>query len=215
MNSESSPGEATAQATHSAEALSEAICQARKDAQSVADVANRIVARWKQHAPDQDDGIIDEIQASLRRFQSIAVHVNALLDDREEQQREADRQRASDFQRLQRRLTDTQAALRHSSAASVALQTVHRLLRQQARQVTDFTRVGMLDDAQYQAQYDAAWFDFMASQRLSPAAAVERALRDVNDEPLPSFARPTVSRSADLSGTGGDRRNTAAARRQR
>lgn len=201
MRSKSSPGEASADATH-AGALSEAVRRAHEDARSVVNAAHGIVTRAGQGQQAAGlDGEIDALRASVGRFEDATLALGVLLNAQQEQQR----QHVVNLQRLKQRLTDTQTALRYSSAALVALETVHRLLRRQAEQVSDFTRISMLDSGRYQATHTAAWFEFIASGRLSPAVEVEQSLRDVGDEPLPPFTGLIPFNSADLSGIGGEK----------
>lgn len=106
--------------------------------------------------------------------------------------RHADQQRAADHLRVRERLYRTQEALRYANASAEALRQVDRLLRQEVLKVCDSIQIPMLREDVRSKHFDAVWFKFIESGRLSASVDCERALRDASDEPLSLITTPTA-----------------------
>jgi len=200
MSMEETLGQAAAGADPTA-ALSNAVRRVRQAARSAAEAAHAIVTSRAQSASDLEAPIA-AFQARVADFQSFTVNLDALLESQQGHERqlvsqldalrEADQQRAAEHQRLGQRLYRTQEALRYANASGEALRQVDRLLRQEVLKVTDCIQTPMLQDERRSAHFDAAWFEFLESGRLSPSVDMERALRDASDEPLPLVTARSV-----------------------
>ena len=178
-------------------AFSNAVRQRGQQARSVTGAAHAIVTSGAQSASDLGEHIA-AFCARVAELQRVTLHFDDLLEGQQEHERQlrleldalrhADQQRAAEHQRVRQRLYRTQEALRYANASAEALRHVDRLLRREALKVCDGIQIPMLQEETRSRHFNAAWFGFLESGRLSPALDIERALRETSDDPLPLAA---------------------------
>lgn len=185
-----------------AAALSDAIRRVRQEARSVADAAGLIITEGEQPSSNAR-GQVATLQAKVADFQGVAADLDSLLTRKQAHERQlaaqldvlrqADSEHAGERQRLRQRLHATQEALRHANAALQGVRQVYKLLRQETLKVTDSIRVPMLQEENHRKYFEAEWFAFLESGRLSASVDTERALREPGDEPLQPVSAPVIS----------------------